>query len=54
MQLASSTRSEHADLQSCNTGRAWLRKDERWTRLICSSVLVYQAQLFELAYLVTH
>jgi hypothetical protein len=32
----------------------WLRKDERRTRPLCSSVLVHQAQLFELAYLVTH
>jgi hypothetical protein len=32
----------------------WLRKDERRTRPLCSSVLVHQAQLFELVYLVTH
>jgi hypothetical protein len=32
----------------------WLRKDERRTRSLCSSVLVHQAQLFELAYLVAH
>jgi hypothetical protein len=32
----------------------WLRKDERRTRPLCSSVLAYQAQPFELVYLVTH
>jgi hypothetical protein len=32
----------------------WLRKDERGIRPLCSSVLVHQAQLFDLAYLVTH
>jgi hypothetical protein len=31
-----------------------LRKDERGTRPLCSGVLLYQAQLFELAYLVSH
>jgi hypothetical protein len=33
---------------------SWLRKDERRTCPLCTSVLVHQAQLFELAYLVTH
>jgi hypothetical protein len=32
----------------------WLRKDERGARPLCSNVFVYQAQLFERAYLITH
>jgi hypothetical protein len=54
MQLASSMRSDtQIDSHAILVGH-WLRKDERLTRPLCSSVLEHQPQLFELAYLVTH